>query len=677
MVCRAAAVRALPFLLVLLAVAAQGEKNAPRTETDLGLRHGVLWYSSARDEAILQRAVARYEVGVTGKGDGADAQRAEMKVLDPSFRWYVYNSGTDNYVTSETGTPEHDLLLSLAASRGWNVEEAYLHYWDDTRVVLEEDTVLIRGWGGGSAVTPAEARIPVYYRNLSRRAVHCATRRAAQLHREAMVRLAFETPFEGSNVYPDGIFLDNSTAQFFNYGSIVSGGHVRETPGHLLIGSWEFADWHWNSNYGPFLTSLKDTMQVAASWSPDRQRKYLMLNVANIWDDGYVTRDAADVLFMEFQYNAVRSFGTEMVDEAYRRDVLASSAGIECFYAATMTRSVSGRVGQYSYAETLLGNLAWYLVTRTPGTYFYEMGTSAPSAAGWDTLTWRGCLDVANRELGPAVGAPYTLANGTDPLGNEYVVKARDYERGMVVLRNRGSYDEGIETGAAVKVSLPRSLSPVSPAGKTGSFVHSVTLRNGQGMLFLDHAVAVELESFAVERLATGGAALHWVVREASADHQGFHVYRGDEQNPRQRLTGELLHGSREYTYVDTTAPETEAYYWLAEATESGAVQWYGPVELRGLPSSVVWLSMGEPSPFRGETTIRFGLESGGRAELRVYDVRGREVQRLYSGRGDGRSHAVTWRGEDQSGRQVSPGVYFYRLETPARVLMRKLQRLR
>jgi len=37
----------------------------------------------------------------------------------------------------------------------------------------------------------------------------------------------------------------------------------------------------------------------------------------------------------------------------------------------------------------------------------------------------------------------------------------------------------------------------------------------------------------------------------------------------------------------------------------------------------------------------------------------------------------VTWRGEDQSGRQVSPGVYFYRLETPARVLMRKLQRLR
>ncbi|HZM17021.1 MAG TPA: T9SS type A sorting domain-containing protein, partial [Candidatus Krumholzibacteria bacterium] len=633
------------------------------------------WYANAPNQTVLQTAAQRYEVGVTGKGDGGDAQRASMKALNPSFRWFVYNSGTDNYVTSSSGTPEHDLLVSLAASRGWDVEEAYMHYWDDTQVTLEGATILIRGWGGGSASTPAEARIPVYYRNLSRRAVNFSTPRAAQLNREVMVRLAFATPFSGSSVYPDGIFLDNSTAQFFAYGIILSGGHVREATGHPVMGSQAFLDWHWNVNYGPFLTTLKDTMQVGANWTPDHQRKYLMLNVANIWSDGYVTRDAADVLFMEFQYNPVRSFGTGMVDEAYRRDALASSAGISCFYSATMTNSVSGHVGQYSYAETMLGNLAWYLVTRTPGTLFYEMGTSVPSAAGWDSLTWRGCLDVANRELGAAVGAPYTLASGTDPLGNAYVVKARDYERGLAVLRNRGDWDEGIETGTAVSVNLPRSLSPVSPAGNTGSFVSSVTLRNGQGMLFLDHAVAVELESFEVERLGTGGAALHWVVREASADHQGFHVYRGDAGGPRQRLTGELLHGLREYTYVDATAPESGAYYWLAETAESGAVQWYGPVELRGLPVAGVWLSGGEPSPFREETTIRFGLESGGRAELRVYDVRGREVQRLYAGTGDGRSHAVTWRGEDQSGRQVSPGVYFYRLETPVRVLTRKILR--
>jgi hypothetical protein len=37
----------------------------------------------------------------------------------------------------------------------------------------------------------------------------------------------------------------------------------------------------------------------------------------------------------------------------------------------------------------------------------------------------------------------------------------------------------------------------------------------------------------------------------------------------------------------------------------------------------------------------------------------------------------VRWGGEDQSGRTVAPGIYFYRLETPTRILVRKLQRMR
>ncbi|HZL85761.1 MAG TPA: hypothetical protein VFD07_10330, partial [Candidatus Krumholzibacteria bacterium] len=636
---RAASIRAV-LPIFLLVVAAMDTAAAP-------LRHALLWYSNTQSQQILQTAVGRYEAGITGKNDSGDAQRLQIKALDPAFRWYVYNSGTDNYVSGPTGTPEHDLLVSLAASRGWDVEEAYLHYWDDTQVIIEDETLLIPGWGGGTATNPAQARIPVYYSNLSRRITNFSTPRAAQLHREVIVRLAFETPFDGSSVYPDGLFMDNSTAEIFNYGTILSGGHVREASDHALLGSFDFADWHWNANYGPFLTTLKDTLQAASNWAGDGRRKYLMLNVANIWDDGYVNRDAADVLFMEFQYNPVRSFGVDMVDEAYRRDTLAASAGIACFYSATMTRTVSGHVGEYSYAETLLGNLTWYLMTRTPGTLFYEMGTSAPSAAGWDTLTWRGCIDVANEELGVVASAPYTLASGTDPLGNAYVVKARNYERGLVVLRNRGDWDEGIEPQSAVTVQLPRSLTVVSPEGVTSpTFVNSLSIRSGQGYLLLDHTVAVELEDFEVGWLPGGGAALRWVVRESSSDHVGFHVYRGDARGPQERLTTSVLQGWREYEWVDPSAPESGARYWLAEQTTSGSVQWYGPVELMGLPAVQVYLDGGEPSPFREQTTIRFGLERGGRADLRVYDVRGREVRRLYSGEADGRSHAVVWSGE-------------------------------
>jgi len=159
----------------------------------------------------------------------------------------------------------------------------------------------------------------------------------------------------------------------------------------------------------------------------------------------------------------------------------------------------------------------------------------------------------------------------------------------------------------------------------------------------------------------------------ASADHLGFHVHRGDMAGPQLQLTTTLLRGGREYRFVDASAPAGGAHYWLAEWSDAG-VTWHGPVELASLPASAVFLQAGQPNPFQVTTSIRFGLERGGRAVLRVYDVRGREVRRLFDGDGDGRSHVVTWDGEDAAGRRLAPGVYYCRLQAGARTLTRKLQ---
>ena len=451
-----------------------------------GLRHGVIWYGPAPSDAVRQTAAARYSVGITGKGERSDVDKPIIKSLNPEFRWFVYNSGTDNYVVAHPTAPgEHDLLVSVATQHGWDPEDGYLHFYDDTLVALDGDTLFVPGWGGGSAANGAAARIPVYYADMSRRLVHFSTRRASQLHKEVFIRLAFDTPFSNSTLYPDGIFVDNAAFALYNFGTVLSGGRVRETPGYLRLGSPEFGSWHWNSSLGPFLTALKDSLQTSASWSRDGQRKFLMINVTSAWDDSYASRDVADVLFLEYQYNPVRAFGSTAVDDAHRRDVLAASAGITTFYSAVMTRSVAGRAAEFTYAQTLLGNLAWYLVTRTDNTLFFPMGTSLPAAAGWDTLSWRGCFDVANERLGRAVGAPYTLAQGVDPVGNSYVVKARRYENGLAVVRNRGDWNQGIEVETAVSVPLPQSLLPVDPAGNLGSPVQSMRLRNGQGALFL------------------------------------------------------------------------------------------------------------------------------------------------------------------------------------------------
>jgi hypothetical protein len=84
--------------------------------------------------------------------------------------------------------------------------------------------------------------------------------------------------------------------------------------------------------------------------------------------------------------------------------------------------------------------------------------------------------------------------------------------------------------------------------------------------------------------------------------------------------------------------------------------------ETRG--AATVRLGPGTPNPFNTETTIRYDLSGRERVDLRVFDVAGHLVQVLESGDEESAGrHEVTWTGRDRKGREVPPGVYFYRLE--------------
>ncbi|HYV50826.1 MAG TPA: FlgD immunoglobulin-like domain containing protein [Dongiaceae bacterium] len=638
--------------------------------------HGCLWYSGAANDQIRQLAAERYEVGITGSNSSTDYEKPLIVSLNPAFRWFVYNSGTDNYVPPNTQSlAEYSLLNSICVARGWDPEIAYLHYRDDTRVVIEGDTLFIPGWGAGSAASPDQSRIPLYYKNLTRRATNFSTPQSAQLAREVMVKLALDVPFQGTTLYPDGIFLDNTGCVLYNFGNVLSGGHVREATNYPAIASTEFRSWFWTQNLAPFLTSLKDTLQTSASWSKDGKRKYLMINCANAWDDTYASRDVADYLFMEFQYNPVRCTGPTAIDEAYRRDALCSAAGISSFYSATMTSSVSGHPGSYTTDEVMLGNLCWFLMTRTPLTVFYQQGTNAPNTTQWDALTWIGAMDVADQDLGEATGAPYTIAQGTDPLGNAYVVKARQYTNGLVLLRNRGDWNQGVEPQTAVTVTLPGVLYPVASQGTTAAGVSSVSLRNGQGALFMNAPLAVDLLSFTASRSAEG-AVLNWKISDAT-DHAGFNIAREDAAGNRIQLNEQLLIGDTDYAFVDPHPPSAATRYWLAELSRTGETTWYGPAILPAgsaqLPRLVLAQNVPNPVLSGGSTRIQFSTPQAGWVGLAIYDIAGREVAHPMNGVLPGGSHEIVWNGRDAKGKLLGAGMYYYRVMTPGASLTRKL----
>ncbi len=78
------------------------------------------------------------------------------------------------------------------------------------------------------------------------------------------------------------------------------------------------------------------------------------------------------------------------------------------------------------------------------------------------------------------------------------------------------------------------------------------------------------------------------------------------------------------------------------------------------------------PNPFNPETHINFDLKKTGAVALSVYDMQGRMVRRLIQGRLAAGRHESVWHGDDDNGRIVANGVYFYVLRVDGQLLSKK-----
>jgi M6 family metalloprotease-like protein len=86
-----------------------------------------------------------------------------------------------------------------------------------------------------------------------------------------------------------------------------------------------------------------------------------------------------------------------------------------------------------------------------------------------------------------------------------------------------------------------------------------------------------------------------------------------------------------------------------------------------------VMLAQNRPNPFARTAAIRYGLPREMTVSLDVYDLSGRRVANLASGRQPEGFHTVVWDGRSASGERVPSGVYLYRLKAGDLVLKRKM----
>lgn len=75
-------------------------------------------------------------------------------------------------------------------------------------------------------------------------------------------------------------------------------------------------------------------------------------------------------------------------------------------------------------------------------------------------------------------------------------------------------------------------------------------------------------------------------------------------------------------------------------------------------------LNANYPNPFNPVTTISFAIPKIMDVDLVIYDILGRKVRTLLSGKQQSGAHQVLWNGTNDHGQVVSTGIYYYRLKT-------------
>ena len=117
----------------------------------------------------------------------------------------------------------------------------------------------------------------------------------------------------------------------------------------------------------------------------------------------------------------------------------------------------------------------------------------------------------------------------------------------------------------------------------------------------------------------------------------------------------------------------------------SGESEIYGPISLT-IPDD--WqnpnspeipkpygLHQNYPNPFNPSTEISFMLKESSIGELSIYNVKGQKIKTLFTNESIPKDELIIniWNGKDESGKEVSTGVYYYKLMTTKGNFVRKM----
>jgi immune inhibitor A len=170
------------------------------------------------------------------------------------------------------------------------------------------------------------------------------------------------------------------------------------------------------------------------------------------------------------------------------------------------------------------------------------------------------------------------------------------------------------------------------------------------------------------------GVKLDWDPSLAT-DLGEYRIYRGETSTFTPAHADSFLAATLDTAYIDSDPDPVTPYYRVAAVDSNGNVSNSTPAIA---PDTIIVANAAQPgvpityrlyqnypNPFNPNTTIRFDLPIVTHVRILVFDLAGREIQRLADDRFQAGQHLVQWSGLSDAGRESPAGIYIVRLETP------------
>lgn len=187
----------------------------------------------------------------------------------------------------------------------------------------------------------------------------------------------------------------------------------------------------------------------------------------------------------------------------------------------------------------------------------------------------------------------------------------------------------------------------------------------------------VELSHFSARLTAQNYVQLAWV-SQSETNVLGYYIYRNDKPELSSAaqicplIHGTNTSGAQNYSYLDTDLYEEGTYYyWLQNVDMDGSSNYHGYVsvilrieEEGGTPSmpTVTMLEDAYPNPFNPSTMIPYQIKEGGKVRIDIYNTRGQLVRSFEENHETAGRYQINWNGRDSSGKELSSGVYLYKM---------------